>query len=129
MEESKLRALMLQNRAFLQQLYTSNSMQAKKILAVATNVQLKLICEVIHKVSCGSIAMRKDDFPLLKRAKKVNYLEKTFFSKQSLNKILRADREWKMEKLSKLASVFPILLHALFNEIEPSDSSKVQESQ
>ena len=109
MDKEKLRNLMLQNRNFLALLYNSNSLQAKKELATATNVQIRLILTLLHHCASGSIPVPKDNFEILKKSRKVGFLEKRFYSKVAINKLLRSTRKDQLNALFKVID-FTILL-------------------
>ena len=78
METEKLRDLMILNKDFLAQLYKSNNAKVnQKHLSLSSNLQLRLVIHILHAVSKGLIPLKKAQFEVLHRARKVkvdNYL-------------------------------------------------------
>ena len=103
MDQEKLRTLMLENKHFLNLLYKSNQLQARNELAGATNIQIRLLLSVLHCCANGAIPIPKEQFEAIQAARKLGFLEKNFFSKIAVNKLLRSPRKIQIQTLNKVS--------------------------
>ena len=110
MEIPKLQKWMQKERLFLANVYKGNGMQVRTELSAASNLQLRLLITVLHKISVGSIHLGKSQFASIQRAKKATFLTKQFGTKANTNRLLRSSRKDQLEVLNRLASSFNHLL-------------------
>ena len=115
-EKPKLRSLMILNLKFLSEVYGSNKLSVKKTLSSASDLQIKILINVLHYVAAGDIKLTRNDFDTIATAKKTRYLFKNFKEKSKANKLLKAPRKEQLECLFKLSSLYQQLLRRLFHE-------------
>ena len=112
-EKPKLRSLMILNLKFLSEVYGSNKLSVKKTLSSASDLQIKILINVLHYVAAGDIKLTRNDFDTIATAKKTRYLFKNFKEKSKANKLLKAPRKEQLECLFKLSSLYQQLLRRL----------------
>ena len=113
----QLKNLMLYQRPFLADLYTSNPLTSEKLLQNSTDEQLQLIIQVIYFIANGIISLPRKSFDNLEKSKKLLFINENFCSKRIVIRLLKSIREERLEKLSKLNDSFSDLLFPLFNEM------------
>ena len=70
---------MILNLKFLSEVYGSNKLSVKKTLSSASDLQIKILINVLHYVAAGDIKLTRNDFDttfsriLKKKAKPINY--------------------------------------------------------
>lgn len=115
MNEAQLKPLLLRDKEFLKDLYSSgSSSRSKTILNFASDLKLNTLLKVLHTISNGRIKIKKEVFQQLNQ-RQLNFIRKNFESKAEIQNLLMKDRKCKLEILSKIASIYNILLHPLFN--------------
>ena len=120
----RLRNLMLFNKPFLSELYTSNALKCDKLLSNANDDQLILIVQIIHYIANGLISLPRNCYETLKKSQKLKFINKTFCSKGKTVKLLKSSREEKLAKLFLLNASFNDLFYPLFNELIVANTSK-----
>jgi len=116
MDQERFKALLIRDKDWLEQLYSTNSLpNRKRLLINASDKKLDTLIKFFHLLSTGEIKMFKKNFEALKKANIV-YLKRNFEKKSVLQNLLNSERELKIKKLQKLLSVFSFLLYTLFNE-------------
>ena len=115
MNQQHLKSLMLRDKEFLKELYSSdNSNRSKKNLQNASDAKLNTLVRLIHVISNGEIRVKKKDFEVLS-SRHLNHIKRVFEKKSSYQAILAQERAAKLKALMKLISVFSALLSPLFN--------------
>lgn len=112
----KLRALMLNHKLYLGDLYTSNSMTAKKILNNSLDVQLKLLLNLLYRLANGDLPMTRKTLQKLQHSRKASFLHTKFSSKTSVNALLKSSRQEILVILRKFAPFFCDFFFHIFNE-------------
>ena len=100
----------------MSEVYGSNKLSVKKTLSSASDLQIKILINVLHYVAAGDIKLTRTDFDTIAKAKKTRYLFKNFKEKSKANKLLKAGRKVQLECLFKLSSLYQQLLRRLFHE-------------
>lgn len=117
MDKDTVKTQLVRDKEFLRQLYESQSQaQANQILIFASDPQLNTLIKFLHFLSTGEITIKKENFNKINQAKKVQVLKKFVEKKTSVQQMLRSERKLKINFLKKLSSIYPFLLHSLFNE-------------
>ena len=112
---------MILNLKFLSEVYASNKLSVKKTLSSASDLQIKILINILHYIAAGDISLTRNDFDTISRAKKSQHIIKNFKEKSKANKLLKAERKVQLESLFKLSSLYPQLLRRLFHEKEKKD--------
>ena len=117
LDKSVLRDLMLRDKNFLARLFTSNSpsFTRKQILSAETE-QLRLLIQILHYLTSGSIPLRTKDYKSVCKNKKHGFIFKSFRSLENANKLLNESRETQCKALTKISVCYPKLFYVLFNE-------------
>ena len=124
MNKTQLRRFMILEKQFLGRLYKSNAIVARKELSMASTNQIKLVIYICHFITCGSIPVTSKGLEALKIGKRGGFLHKTFVTKASTNRLLKAMRKDQLTALFKISSCFNYLLHSIFTE--PTKEAKKQ---
>lgn len=115
-KKQKAKELFLRDKSFLKELYKAGALQIKSFLNYASDSQLKTLVYYIHFLASGLIPFKKSLFKILKRLDKIPFLHKHFSKVAVFRKFLKEDRKHKVSLLSKLQTVFRVLLQPLFKE-------------
>lgn len=106
---------MIQNRTFLKTLFESQS--AKKSNAILINASIEevnILLQILYSITQGDIPIKRKNYELLKKSKKLVYLHRQFESISKLNDIISKDLKAKLIILLKCTSILSILLQSLF---------------
>ena len=101
---------MLQEKKFLASLYQSNSLQARRHLAAASNSQLRLLMNICYCIANGKIHLPANFKQTLLRSGRGTILHKHFATLKGLSLMLKSDRKTKIEILEKFTNHFNKLL-------------------
>ena len=116
LDKNALRDLMLRNKNFLAKLFTSNSPSfTRKQIVNAESEQLRLLIQILHYLTSGSIPLRTKDYKSFCK-KKHGFIFKLFGSIENANKLLNESRETQCKALTKISVCYPKLFYVLFNE-------------
>ena len=110
-----LRDIFLRDKRFLLDLYSNNIYQNKKLIASATQEHLNTLLKILHLIANNEIPIEKDDFDLIKKAKKVGLLRKKIKTNSDFLALLSSAEE-KRIYLRRFAGVFRSLLKPFFEE-------------
>ena len=117
MDKETVKGQLVRDKEFLRQLYeTRDQPKVKHLLTFASDGQLNTLIKFLHFLSTGEITIRKENFDHISRARKIQVLKKFVETKAGVQRMLKADRKIKISFLKKLSTVYPFLLHCLFNE-------------
>jgi hypothetical protein len=117
MEKETLKSYLVRDKGFLRELYESpNKMKSNKILNFASDVKLNTLIRFLHFLSNGEIKIKKENFEILQKNKKLLLLKRHVEKKAALARLLKSERVQKLKFLRQLAVVYPALLFCLFNE-------------
>lgn len=111
-----IRDLLLNQKSFLNNLYSFNSYQNKKLLSGADNQSLNTLIKVLHLILNNEIPILVEDVQVLKKSKKCGLLKKSIKSTEKFVELLEGDRKSKLDFLLLLTSVYRPLLRSLFEE-------------
>ena len=117
MDKDTVKSQLVRDKEFLRQLYeATDQVKAKQILTFASDPQINTLIKFLHFLSTGEITIKKENFEEVSKARKIQVLKRFVETKPAVQKMLKAERRLKMNFLQKLSSVYPFLLHCLFNE-------------
>lgn len=116
-DKTFLRQLFLRHKLFLKNLYEGQALTNSNTLSFASDTSLNVIIRVLHLIANGEIPMRKDDFEVLKKAKKFLFLRRKFEKNSAFIETFSLKREFKLAVLKQFCSVFPNILYFMFNEV------------
>lgn len=117
MDKDTVKSQMLRDKEFLRSLNEAvDAPKANQILIFASDPQLNTLLKFLHFLATGEITIRKENFDHISRARKIQVLKKFVETKAGVQRMLKADRKIKISFLKKLSTVYPFLLHCLFNE-------------
>lgn len=115
MDKDRFKALLIRDKEWLQELYSSESaLNRKRLLTTASDKKIDTLLKFLHLLANGEIKMHKENFEKLPE-RLVKLLRKSFEKKSALQKLLNGERDLKLKQLQKLVSVLPTLLYTLFN--------------
>ena len=110
-----LRTAINKNKTFLKSVYSDPKRKAAARLSLATIGQTKVLLRVLHYLCNGHIPMKKANFEKVKSARKISTLHK-IRSREDLVKFMKLPKSEQISFLNKFLSLYPLLLHPLFNE-------------
>ena len=117
MDKDTVKNQLIRDKEFLRQLYESTDQhKVKHILTFASDPQLNTLIKFLHFLSNGEITIKKENFEEISKARKIQVLKRFVEKKTGVQEMLRAERRLKITFLKKLATIYPFLLHCLFNE-------------
>ena len=117
MDKDTVKNQLVRDKEFLRQLYESKDQNnAKQILTFASDPQLNTLIKFLHFLSNGEITIKKENFDEISKARKIQVLKRFVEKKTGVQEMLRTERRMKINFLKKLTTIFPFLLHCLFNE-------------
>ena len=111
----KLRKQMISEKPFLHALYTDEAKTRASRLNVASKKQIKILVKVLHCLSCGEIPIKKAQFEKIVQARKMSTLTK-IHEKGNLKELLSKPFADQVRFVKKFLSLYPSLLHPIFNE-------------
>lgn len=115
MDVSYLKSEFLNVKSFLYELYSNNPRSNIAQISHATDEKLNVLIKILHLICIGEIHLRKVDYGLLKKSKRLQFLKTHFNTKVSYVRLLKAPREQKVTVLRKLSAQFKPLLFTMFN--------------
>ena len=108
---------MQRDKGFLKQLYEGqNTSSNNRILTFASDIKLNTLIKLLHFISNGEIKIKRRNFEIIQKNKKLALIRKHVEKKAALARLLKSEREVKIKFLKKLSSIFSSLLYCLFNE-------------
>lgn len=115
MNHSELRLLMLHNKSFLKALFESKSVKAEKSVLIKSTIdEINVLLHVLFSITQGEIPIKKRDFQILKKSKRISILHNTFENKLKFDNIMSLNLKEKMKLLYKFTSIYSTLLCPLF---------------
>jgi hypothetical protein len=108
--------LMLKEKTFIASLYSASNLLAKKILLNANDWQLRVTIQILHLIASNIIEISPEAAKAIEKSKKAKYIKSTFLHKIKVKKLFKLDKASKVALLSKLTSLYPFLLHRIFNQ-------------
>jgi len=116
MDTTRFKALLVRDKLWLENLYSSTSLtQRKQLLVNASDKKLDTLIKFLHLLTTGEIKMHKKNFQALKKHN-INFLKRVFEKKATYKRLLASEREDKLKSLKKILSILPFLLYTLFND-------------
>jgi len=110
-----LKSEFLNVQNFLYKLFTSNPRSNANSIFNANDRELDTLIKVLHLICNGQIHLRKSDYQILKKSKRLNFLESYFERKDKYVKLLHSSREDKIQVLRKFSALYNSLFYLLFN--------------
>jgi len=110
-----LKSEFLNVQGFLYKLFKGSPRGNANVIANASDCELDTLIKVLHLICIGSIHFRKQDFEILKKSKRLNFLKSYVHKKDSYVKLLHSSREEKIQILRKFSALYNCLLYMLFN--------------
>jgi hypothetical protein len=112
-----MKSLLIRDKGFLRELYEGpNPLKNNRVLNGASDSQLNTLLKFLHFLSNGEIKMKKENFEILEKAKKLKLIKLKVEKKTHLKTILKAERKDKLKFLNKLCNLYSALLSTLFIE-------------
>lgn len=116
MNHLELRQLLIQNKSFLKAIYEAESIKQKKSLLLNSSIdEVNILLHILFSITQGNIPIKRENFELLKKSKKLIFLHKQFENNAKFNKIMSATLKEKISLLMKFISVYSTLLFPLFH--------------
>lgn len=112
-----LKSEFLNFKGFFYDLYTGNPRSNANKIYNSDDKKLDVLIKCLHLICNGHIHLRKVDFAVLKKSKRLNFLKFHFEKKASYVKMLQSSRGEKIDALRKLSALYPTILFSLFNLI------------
>ncbi len=117
MDKETLKSFLVRDKSFLRQLYEGqDKMKNNKILNFASDVKLNTLIKFLHFLSNGEIKMKRQNFEILQKNRKVLLLKRYVEKKAQVARLLKSERAEKLKFLRQLSNVYSALLYCLFNE-------------
>jgi hypothetical protein len=117
MDKDTLKSYLIRDKAFLRELYEGQDrVKNIRVLNFASDVKLNTLIRFLHFLSNGEIKMKKENFEILQKNKKVALLKRYVEKKAAVSRLLKSERGEKIKFLRQLSSVYSPLLYCLFNE-------------
>ena len=118
MDKDTFKAYCMRDRGFLKSLYEGeNRLKNNKILNVASDTKLNTLIRLLHFISNGEIKILKENFEVIRDARKLNILKRHVEKKSTLIRLLKGERVDKLKFLKQFSSVYSSILYIFFNEI------------
>lgn len=115
MNENELRLLMIENKAFLKKIFLTKNLKTLKSLILSSSVnEIDLLLNILFCITDGRIPIKKVNFEILKKKKKIIILHKNFQSPEKFRKLLSSQLKEKITILIKFLPVYSNLLYSLF---------------
>lgn len=115
MNSERFKPMLVRDKIFLEELYSSSTPQARQIVKTVSDSKLNTLIQLLHFITKGEIKIRKEDFAAMPK-RIVVILRKQVESSKSTKALLNSEREVKVKFLCKLAPYFPHITYTLFNE-------------
>jgi len=115
MDISYIKSELLNVKGFLHSLYTSNPRANANIIVNANDIELNTLIKVLHLICNGKIHLRKQDYKILQKSKRLNFLKNFVEAKGSYVKLLKSTREEKIQVLRKFCALYNSLFYLIFN--------------
>ena len=112
-----LKSEFLNVKGFLYELYTGNAKSNANKILNAEEKKLDVLIKAIHLICNGKIYLRKQDFAVLKKSKRLNFMKFHFERKASFVNLLENSREEKIKILRQFSALYPTILYSFFNLI------------
>ena len=112
-----LKSEFLNVKGFLYALYTGNARSNANKIFNADDKKLDVLIKALHLICNGHITMKKEDYAVLKKSKRLNFMKFHFDRKDSYVKLLQGSREDKISVLRKMSALYPTILYTFFNLI------------
>lgn len=117
MNREIMKSLLIRDKTFLRQLFEGpNPLKNLRILRGANDTQLDTLIKFLHFLTNGEIKIKKSNFEVIEKEKKLKLIKAKVEKKKNLKNILKSDRSEKLRFLNKLSNVYGALLYTLFNE-------------
>lgn len=113
MDKVYLRGQLLKHKQFLESLYKGQNLL--KTINHSTDEQLHLLLKVIHLIGDGQINVDLKHQKSIKNAKREQKLEE-IGGRVIFRDLMKKDRAEKLKIVKQFKSLYPILLHKLFNK-------------
>jgi len=110
-----LKSEFLNVQNFLYKLYTNNPRVNSVTISNANDKELDTLIKVLHLICNGFIDLRKQDYQILKKSKRLNFLNKFLQRKDAYVQLLQSNRENKIQILRKFSALYNSLFYLLFN--------------
>ena len=105
------------DKAFLRRLYEGqNKSVNNRILTFASDTKLNTLIRLLHFLATGEIKIKRQNFEIIQANKKLNLIRRSVEKKAALARLLKSEREQKLQFLKKLSGIYSALLYCLFNE-------------
>ena len=105
------------DKAFLRRLYEGqNKSVNNRILTFASDTKLNTLIRLLHFLATGEIKIKRQNFEIIQANKKLNLIRRSVEKKAALARLLKSEREQKVQFLKKLSGIYSALLYCLFNE-------------
>ncbi len=115
MNKDNLKKLMLKNKTFLRQLYSSASIKTKKAILLRSNLeQVDTLLNILFYITQGDIPIKKSSYDVLDKHSILEVLHTTFLSLHKLNTLLENSLKQKTVFLLKFIKFYKYLLQSLF---------------
>lgn len=114
MDIDYLHHLMLASKNFLAKLYESTPRQNCRVISLANENELNILIKILHLVCNGHIKVRKQDFTIIRKSKRLGLLKSKFEKKASLGCALNLSVKEKQHLLKKFCAIYPSILYFLF---------------
>ena len=112
-----LKSEFLSVKGFLFELYSGNARSNANKIFNADDKKLDILIKALHLIANGHIHIRKEDYAVLKKSKRLNFMKFHFDRKDSYVHLLTGSREEKIKTLRKMSALYPSLLYTFFNLI------------
>lgn len=110
-----LRSEFLKHKQFLRSLFTNNPRRNSAKLEHAQSSELNTLIKILHLICNGKISLRKDDFKIIQKSKRLNLLKNCFETKRSFLNSLKISQKDKVLLLKKFSALYHSLLFTMFN--------------
>lgn len=115
MDRVHLRQQLQKHKTLLFQLYSGKANNSK-VLNSASDEELAILLKLLHLLGDGEVGVSAKHAQSIKTAKRESKLEKFGASRKDLITLLHCDRATKLKFIKSFSSLFPALLHKLFNK-------------
>lgn len=112
-----LRNEFLKNKEFLKSLYLNNPRRNYNNLQRCTENEVNILIKILHLISNGNISLKKENFAVLKKSKRLNVIKNNFESKVDFLNCLKLPLQEKINLVKKLSALYNALLFTMFNVI------------
>jgi hypothetical protein len=112
-----LREKLVKEKSYLKRFVEASGSKSKiaHLIHIASRHQLIVLVLVVHHVAAGEISISKECLAKVKRSKKGPALRNLFEHEKDVRELKKQDREALQGALSKIASILPDVVGALFD--------------